>query len=446
MRFSARYSIMEKRGVDMRQDILESLALIAGSYNMAFHLYRADCTPLGEKESVKGSAEGSFDGGIRAWCSAQYNEREYLEKLLGKVETGELVQLTDSFGCRYLLLRIEDPEHPQAAFLGAGPYLDGANSEKLTGDLAKRLHWNPERTRSLYEYRNTVPVVQDEGALLLMFRRLAAPVSQGTDTPELLPVVRMSEDEPFHPDGPSREQSYDQSMAASMIERRYQAENAWLDALLTGDQEYTGTVLRRLSRYQMPERFNSLRGSQNMAIILNTLCRKNLERAAVHPAYIDQISREFSSRIEGCVTMREVQQLQREMVRRYCALVRSYAVKGYSPLIQQVMNDVFLHLDGEISLHALAGRAGVSDSYLSARFKEETGETLSQWVRGRRVERAKELLSRENPSIAQVAEQVGVLDVSYFIRLFRKETGMTPGEYRAQSLRDSAHGTIRRGE
>ena len=134
------------------------------------------------------------------------------------------------------------------------------------------------------------------------------------------------------------------------------------------------------------------------------------------------------------------------MVRRYCALVRSYAVKGYSPLIQQVMNDVFLHLDGEISLHALAGRAGVSDSYLSARFKEETGETLSQWVRGRRVERAKELLSRENPSIAQVAEQVGVLDVSYFIRLFRRETGMTPGEYRAQSLQDSAHGTIRRGE
>lgn len=425
---------------------MESLALIAGSYNMAFHLYRADCTPLSEKESVKGSAEGSFDGGIRAWFAAKYNEQEYLEKLFGKLGKGELVLLTDSFGCRYLLLRIADAEHPQAVFLAAGPYLETPNSEKATGELAKRLRWKENRVRSLYEYRNTVPVVQDEGALFLMFRRLAAPLSQAPGGSGMLPVVRMSEDEPFHPEGPSREQSYEQSMAASMIEGRYQAENAWLDAMLTGDQAYTGTVLRRLSRYQMPERFNSLRGSQNMAIILNTLCRKNLERGDVHPAYIDQISREFSSRIEGCVTMREVQQLQREMVRRYCALIRSYAVKGYSPLIQQVMNDVFLHLDGEISLHALAERAGVSDSYLSARFKEETGETLSQWVRGRRVHRAKELLAREDLSIAQVAEQVGVLDVSYFIRLFRKETGMTPGEYRAQSLQDSAHGTIRRGE
>ena len=425
---------------------MESLALIAGSYNMAFHLYRADCTPLGEKESVKGSAEGSFDGGIRAWFAAKYNEQEYLEKLFGKLGKGELVLLTDSFGCRYLLLRIADAEHPQAVFLAAGPYLETPNSEKATGELAKRLRWKENRVRSLYEYRNTVPVVQDEGALFLMFRRLAAPLSQAPGGSGMLPVVRMSEDEPFHPEGPSREQSYEQSMAASMIEGRYQAENAWLDAMLTGDQAYTGTVLRRLSRYQMPERFNSLRGSQNMAIILNTLCRKNLERGDVHPAYIDQISREFSSRIEGCVTMREVQQLQREMVRRYCALIRSYAVKGYSPLIQQVMNDVFLHLDGEISLHALAERAGVSDSYLSARFKEETGETLSQWVRGRRVHRAKELLAREDLSIAQVAEQVGVLDVSYFIRLFRKETGMTPGEYRSRSLQDSAHGTIQREE
>ena len=430
----------------MRQDILESLALIAGSYNMAFHLYRADCAPLGEKESAKGCAEGSFDGGIRAWFATEYNEREYLEKLFGKLGKGELALLTDSFGCRYLLLRSADAEHPQADFLAAGPYLEMSNSEKVTGELARRLRWKEDRVRSLYEYRNTVPVVQDEGALLLMFRRLAAPLSQAPGGAEMLPVVRMSEDEPFHPEGPGREQSYEQSMAASMIEGRYQAENAWLDAMLTGDQAYAGVVLRRLSRYQMPERFNSLRGSQNMAIILNTLCRKNLERGGVHPAYIDQISREFSARIEGCVTMREVQQLQREMVRRYCAFVRSYAVKGYSTLIQQVMNDVFLHLDGEISLHALAERAGVSDSYLSARFKEETGQTLSHWVRGRRVHRAKELLAREELSIAQVAEQVGILDVSYFIRLFRRETGMTPGEYRARSLNDSAHGTIQREE
>ena len=45
----------------------------------------------------------------------------------------------------------------------------------------------------------------------------------------------------------------------------------------------------------------------------------------------------------------------------------------------------------------------------------------------------KELLEREDLSASQVAEQVGILDVSYFIRLFKRETGMTPGEYQAMA-------------
>lgn len=431
----------------MQRDILETLWTIAGSYNMAFHLYRADLTPYGDTAG----SDGSFDGGIRSWCMEGYQEGDYLGKLFTRLRMGKLVLLTDSFGCRYLLLRIADAEHPEAAFLTVGPYLDGPNSDKATAALAQRLKWDEKMTSSLYEYRNTVPVIQDENALLLLFRRLAAPVSiraegEADKKSGLLSIARFSEDEPFHPHGPSREQNYEQSMAASMIEKRYQAENAWLDAMLTGDMEYAAQYMRRLTRYQPPERFNSLRGNQNMAIILNTLCRKNLERANVHPAYIDQVSREFSGGIEACVTVQEVRRLEREMARRYCEIIHEYAVKGYSPLIRQVMNDIFLHLDGEISLHALSSRAGVSDSYLSARFKEETGETLSRWVREKRVQRAKELLLREDFSIAQVAEQVGILDVSYFIRLFRKETGMTPGEYRSQSLQDSAHGTFRRGE
>ena len=94
------------------------------------------------------------------------------------------------------------------------------------------------------------------------------------------------------------------------------------------------------------------------------------------------------------------------------------------------MDQALLSLDGEVSLHALAEKAGVGESYLSARFREETGKTFSSWLREKRVERAKDLLVRKELSIAQVAEQIGMLDVSYFIRVFKKETGVTPGEWR----------------
>ena len=80
-------------------------------------------------------------------------------------------------------------------------------------------------------------------------------------------------------------------MAASMIERRYRAENAWLDEVLTGDTERAMAAMRELARYQLPGRFDSLRGRQNLLIILNTLLRKDIERAGIHPAFIDEISR-----------------------------------------------------------------------------------------------------------------------------------------------------------
>lgn len=93
-----------------------------------------------------------------------------------------------------------------------------------------------------------------------------------------------------------------------------------------------------------------------------------------------------------------------------------------------------MQLDSAVSLRSLAEKAGVGESYLSARFKEETGMTFGCWLRGKRLERARQLLVRDNLSIAQVAEQVGILDVSYFIRIFRQDTGMTPGEYRKANL------------
>ena len=97
-----------------------------------------------------------------------------------------------------------------------------------------------------------------------------------------------------------RDEQYEQAMAASMIEQRYQKENEWLDAMLTGNMDKISAAMRELARFQLPGRFQSLRGAQNIAIILNTLCRKNIERAGVHPAFIDQIARQFTGRIDSC--------------------------------------------------------------------------------------------------------------------------------------------------
>ena len=413
-----------KGDVFMQADIEQILSLIAGSYNTAFHRYRiGESTEEAAEETGK---EESFDGGIRRWENPEYRDQRMIQELFDTLEKSQLTLYFDRFGCRYLLFPVDREE--ERALLSIGPYLAEPSTREGASALQKALGWDNAAGGSLFEYRNTLPVLLDEQSFILMIRRIAAPLAGE----KVLPFQERQEQERSESAAflPSRSERYEQSMAAEMIRARYRKENDLLDAMLTGDDEKAAAVQRELARFRLPGRFSSLRGAQNIAIIFNTLCRKNLERASVHPAFIDQISRGFTERINSCVNEKEVVSLQREMIRSYCSVVRQCAAGNVSPLLRSVMDQALLSLDGEVSLHALAEKAGVGESYLSARFREETGKTFSSWLREKRVARAKDLLVRKELSIAQVAEQIGMLDVSYFIRVFKKETGVTPGEWR----------------
>ena len=63
-------------------------------------------------------------------------------------------------------------------------------------------------------------------------------------------------------------------------------------------------------------------------------------------------------------------------------------------------------------------------------FKQETGQTLTDYISCRRMERAARLLLTTNARVAVVAEEVGILDVNYFTKMFKSATGQTPTAFR----------------
>ncbi len=88
----------------------------------------------------------------------------------------------------------------------------------------------------------------------------------------------------------------------------------------------------------------------------------------------------------------------------------------------------------DLSLDDVATEVGVSGGYLSRLFKQVTGETFKGYLTRIRLQEAKRLLSETGSRVYEIAENVGYNDQHYFSEVFRKETGLSPLEYRNRAV------------
>lgn len=105
----------------------------------------------------------------------------------------------------------------------------------------------------------------------------------------------------------------------------------------------------------------------------------------------------------------------------------------YSPLVQKILYYVEKNCEGKFDLSNLAQKLGFNKNYLCTVFRRETGITISEYNNYHRIRRVLISLqyhgfNKEVP-IHDLAEQFGYMNPSYFNRVFKKYTGMTPIEF-----------------
>ena len=104
----------------------------------------------------------------------------------------------------------------------------------------------------------------------------------------------------------------------------------------------------------------------------------------------------------------------------------------YGSLLKQAVDYIDSHFtDDTLSLNQVAREINISANYLSAVFSQETGSTFTEYVTGRRMEKARELLRTTDKRSGEIAFAVGYRDPHYFSFLFKKTQGCTPRDYRA---------------
>ena len=372
-----------------------------------------------------------YDGGLRQMILAEESRSFFPYIIVPDLFKKNIICIvTDQFLCRYIMIPVPD-EQPDV--LLAGPFLVSEMGLLKIQKLCEQKRIPPQLISALSQYYSTLPSISEEGLLEAFVNALGVSLfGQGRfslqyikEKDEVIPSVYREE----HVSG-----SED---TAAKLAHRYEIEEAMMDAIARGDTEAAvryqhDPVFKNLDeRVEIP-----LRNQKNYQIILNTLCRKAAQRGGVHPLYLDEISRHFSIMIENTSTMSQSREVEKDIVRRYCMLVRSQATPGYSPLIHDICAYINAHYaDTSLTLENIAAYFSMNKSYLATLFKKETGTTLTSYVNACRIKHAIYLLNTQSGTIQSIASACGIPDITYFTRLFKREKGMTPSEYKKMLLR-----------
>lgn len=110
----------------------------------------------------------------------------------------------------------------------------------------------------------------------------------------------------------------------------------------------------------------------------------------------------------------------------------SYLSLTHRAKIEEAMAMIAADTRDSVSVADIARSVSLSEVYFRKLFRLVTGSSPAKFITACRVERAKELLFEDYLTLDEIAERCGFSSLSYFCRVFKTSTGMTPGEFRAR--------------
>lgn len=335
-----------------------------------------------------------------------------------------LYHVTDYTGLNYNLLLYGDG----GFVLMTGPYLSAPPDKAFCEGILQKNSRTLSLLVPLYQFYLTLPVVGNS-TVISASRTAIKTINRYADEIPYLHFQPYSnyrhEVANLSPEGVDEAQM-------ELIEHRYYYENLMLQEVRQGNQDRALAYFREFHRagQSINRTADPLRTRKNLSFSLNTMLRKSVEEAGIHPVYLDIISSNFAMLIENAARVEEIGEIQSHMVSAYSRFVQKNRLDQYSPMIRRAITYIHIHLADTLSLTQIAGGIRVSASYLSRTFNQEAGESISCYISRARVEKAAELLAFSSMSVQNIAAYVGFSDLNYFSRCFKKYKNVTPTEYR----------------
>lgn len=176
-----------------------------------------------------------------------------------------------------------------------------------------------------------------------------------------------------------------------------------------------------------------LRQTKNTFIVSVTLASRAAIRGGMDVEEAFSLSDAYIQKCELLNSPDQIMNLQFHMVLEYAQRVERIRLgKHPGKLAIDVANYIRHHLSEPITAEGIAKDLYLSRPYLSRKFIEETGESLTSFILKEKTEEAKRLLRYSDKTLTAISNYLGFSSQSHFSRVFKKFTGSAPGEYRAK--------------
>lgn len=216
------------------------------------------------------------------------------------------------------------------------------------------------------------------------------------------------------------------------IETHYMTERQYMDAIKRGNTQEVLHYRKLLSENasgMWSKKFNMEDVRLGLAVN-RAMSRIAAYEAGVPAPIIHKITTKESASIAAAQSQKQMIDACETMLKEFCDIVRSIKNDKYSAMTQSIMYSINQHYMNELTIKDIARELSITESYMIAQFKEETGMTPAVYLRKVRLEKAAGLLISTNDEIQKISGSVGIPDANYFVKLFKAEFQMTPGAYR----------------
>lgn len=354
-------------------------------------------------------------------------EKTHLDASQYAISLGE----TYIFTCPANLNHIIFPLMNRTTLFGSilvGPFLMDKPDAIMLSELSRRYPIPTDDLLELYEEAQNLPVIspaitgQISKLLYYLFSNLMSESRQ----------VFLEKQERLHQQSKINEsiQMYKSQIIDATPSYPLEKEQALITKVKNGNISEAKGILNDLLGYVLFVDGGKLDTIKSRALELCTLLsRASIEGGGASDTALN-LNTQFIKRIASCTSYESLCFILQEIVETFADNILSHGNIKNREIMKKAVNFISQHYTETLTLDEVAGHVHLNPAYFSTMFKKEVGLSFKEYLNHVRIEESKRLLTNSNFSIIDIAIAVGFEDQSYFSKVFKKYTGMTPKQFR----------------